>query len=299
MSYSFHPGERAVQERMRQTTKADHVGRGGHDHIPAVAADFLREQSLLAISARDPHGVLWVSPLAGPAGFADLIDDRTVIIRAPLPQADPLSGAFDVPADCGLIALDPARRRRMRVNGTATRRGDDLTIQVDMAFANCPKHIQRRERRIAPPAGEPAVSARSASLAPHQQAMIERADTFFMGTHVPGRGADCSHRGGNPGFVRVDDAQRLHWPDYPGNAMYATLGNLELDPAAALLFLDWEHGHALQLTGQATLTTEHRPSIEFTVAATVETAHRLPHSWKLLDYSPANPAEPPSRPIST
>lgn len=298
MSYSYHPGERAVQTRLGLTGKADHLAKGVRDHVPAVAADFLRKQCLLAISARDSHGALWVSPLTSAPGFADLIDERTVLIRTHLPPCDPLAGAFGTPVDCGLIALDPAGRRRMRINGTAVGRGTHLEVHVDKAFSNCPKYIQRRERNPTASKAEAAATVRAGPLTPPQRSLIDHADTFFIGTHVAGRGADCSHRGGNPGFVRTHDDLRLRWPDYPGNAMYATLGNLELDPTAALLFLDWECGHTLQLTGRAAVIDR---TVEFAVAGAVETTHRLPHTWKLLDYSPANPghAAPADEPTAS
>ena len=64
----------------------------------------------------------------------------------------------------------------------------------------------------------------------------------------PTRGADASHRGGSPGFVRVAGG-RLWWPDYPGNNMFNSLGNLAVDPAAALMFIDFFSGRTLQLSG--------------------------------------------------
>ena len=76
------------------------------------------------------------------------------------------------------------------------------------------------------------------------------ADTFFLGTTNPERGSDTSHRGGAPGFVRVD-GDRLWWPDYPGNNLFNSFGNLAVDPEAALLFFDFDTGRTLQLSGTA------------------------------------------------
>ena len=81
---------------------------------------------------------------------------------------------------------------------------------------------------------------------------MSSADTFFLGTQHPDRGADASHKGGDPGFVRVEGTDVL-WPDYAGNNMFNSLGNLAVDPRAALLFIDFDTGGVLQLSGTAEL----------------------------------------------
>ncbi|WP_237721067.1 pyridoxamine 5'-phosphate oxidase family protein [Mycolicibacterium phlei] len=74
------------------------------------------------------------------------------------------------------------------------------------------------------------------------------ADTLFLGTAHPTRGADASHRGGPPGFIDVT-ANTLSWPDYPGNNMFNSLGNLAVDPAAAVLVVDFTTGTTVQVSG--------------------------------------------------
>lgn len=91
---------------------------------------------------------------------------------------------------------------------------------------------------------------RGAALGPDDAELIRHADTFFLGTTHPERGRDASHRGGPPGFVRVD-GNDLWWPDYPGNNMFNSFGNLAVDPAAALLFVDFPTGRTVHLSGSA------------------------------------------------
>ena len=79
---------------------------------------------------------------------------------------------------------------------------------------------------------------------------MQSSDTFFLGTTHPEYGNDTSHRGGPAGFVRADQ-HVLSWPDFPGNNMFNSLGNLAVDPSAALLFVDFTTGSALQLSGTA------------------------------------------------
>ena len=75
----------------------------------------------------------------------------------------------------------------------------------------------------------------------------------MLGTAHPAAGADTSHRGGDPGFVRVDDDGSLRWPDLPGNNLFNSLGNIAADPHASLLFLDPSTGRNVQLSGRAAL----------------------------------------------
>jgi uncharacterized protein len=67
---------------------------------------------------------------------------------------------------------------------------------------------------------------------------------------------DVSHRGGKPGFVRIDDDGTLTVPDFSGNCHFNTFGNLELNPRAGLLFVDFDSGDILYLTGTAEVIWE-------------------------------------------
>jgi hypothetical protein len=101
-----------------------------------------------------------------------------------------------------------------------------------------------------------------------------------------------SHKGGNPGFLRAPSARELTWRDYPGNAMFLTLGNIALDPRAGLLFVDWSTGTVLQLTGEAhtEFGEDGERRVRFTVREVVETPAAVPLRWSAPEYSPANPA---------
>ena len=89
--------------------------------------------------------------------------------------------------------------------------------------------------------------------------LYEAADTFFVASAHPRRGTDVSHRGGDPGFVRMLDDHTLRVPDYAGNSMFNTLGNLHVNPRAGLLFVDFDRWRTLQLTGTATIRFDLEP----------------------------------------
>ena len=107
-------------------------------------------------------------------------------------------------------------------------------------------------------------------------------------------GADASHRGGRPGFVRVEAADRLSFADYPGNAMFNTLGNLVAWPRLALLFVDFESGDLLEVGGRATVGPQQ--TVEVRVEEVREAAGSLPLRYELVEYSPAIP-EPSRSPL--
>jgi uncharacterized protein len=223
-------------------------------HLRGGIVAFLADRTFAVITARDAGGRLWTSPLSGPAGFLEAVDPTTLAIHARLPEGDPLHG---LPArqQAGLVVVEFAARRRVRVNGTLTEVGrDTLAIEVEQAYGNCPQYIHQRVLAPVDPGQRDRVEAgdirRDAVLRPADAELIRGADTFFLGTRNPERGSDSSHRGGTPGFVRVD-GDRLWWPDYPGNNLFNSFGNLAVDPEASLLFLDFNAGRTLQLSGTA------------------------------------------------
>lgn len=256
MSGEFHEGELLVQRRAGVQEDAARLGGMlGPANLDGGIGRFLSTQSFAAMAARDHDGRLWTSPLVGAPGFLDG-EGRRLRIRAGFTDADPLHG---LPAGqpVGLISVDFDRRRRVRINGTLVVAGPDgLEVDADQTYGNCPQYISQRHLEdpgpTAVPDGQHPCARWSTTLSDAHRETLRRTDTMFVGTIHPDRGADASHRGGNPGFVRVD-GDRIWWPDYPGNNMFNTLGNIAVDDTAALLVVDFERGTALHLTGRATL----------------------------------------------
>ena len=136
-------------------------------------------------------------------------------------------------------------------------------------------------------------------LREEQQQWIRAADTFFVASHHPDGGADASHRGGHPGFVHVLNANRVIWPDYSGNTMFQTLGNIASNSQAGLLFIDFESGSTLQLTGKARIIWDRERTarfpgaerlVEFDLEEAIEIAGASPLGWRFMGHSPLNPA---------
>ncbi|MBV8880686.1 MAG: pyridoxamine 5'-phosphate oxidase family protein [Planctomycetaceae bacterium] len=275
---TFHRGERDLQRRAGVEKMADRVGRIIQDFIPEDAAEFLAEQRQLWIGHRDDAGRVRASLVTGRPGFARAVDPRAVDVDGPSFPA----------GEAGALALDFAARSRLRLNGRLESRPGGFRIAAREVYGNCPKYIQAREI-----VGErPAVGAplrRSAALLPDQRDLIARSDTLFIATVPPGEPADVSHRGGNPGFVRIPDDRHLSWDDYSGNAMFNTLGNLQLDPEAGLLFVGFDDGRLLHVNGQAVVIGDRERRVDFEIREVLEAAGGHPFRWSPPDYSPFNP----------
>lgn len=258
-SSPFHAGERQVQERLGAREIESWARRVVRGCLPEQHRDFHTALPFLVVAARDADGRPWATLLEGPDGFVSSPDNKHLVIEAHPAPGDALEGAFVDGADMGILGIELATRRRNRVNGRiagTTRKG--LTFRVDQTFGNCPQYIRERAwHRVSDTA--PGAATIGSALTPTQRAWIETADTFFIGTGFRGEGEsptfgmDASHRGGDRGFVQVLENSRLRFPDYAGNNHYNTIGNLVLDPRAGLLFVDFETGSLLQLSGRASI----------------------------------------------
>jgi hypothetical protein len=296
----YHDGELRVQERAGVRAMADKVARVVRPELSAQAADFLAQRTLLAVASVAGDGAPWSSLLWGAPGFVTATDPRAVRIAAAIDPADPLAANLRAGAPLALLAIELATRQRLRVNGVAERDGEGvLTLRVREAYPNCPKYIQARQPAFPDAAAAAPGAARTGdTLTPSQQAWIAAADTLFLATAHPERGADASHRGGAPGFVRIEGASRLVLPDYAGNSMFNTLGNLEVTRRIGVAVPDFARGAVLQLSGEAEIDWD--PSraaaapgaerlVVVRIARVVERDGVLPARWVLRERSPHNP----------
>lgn len=272
----WHVGELKAQA----LSGADHIpgGAGIRSVMPDQHRAFFASLPFLVAGTLDEAGAPMATVLTGRAGFVSSADPTTLDIAAQ--SADPAGRRLVAGAPIGLLGIQPDTRRRNRANGVVTAAGPDgLTVQVQQSFGNCPQYIHPRhvmvDRRVAIDA-EP-----FEGLDARARKQVAAADTFFVatasGAGVENGGVDISHRGGPPGFVRTD-GDVLTIPDYRGNRYFNTLGNLLLEPRAALLFLDFANGELLQLQGTAeTAWDEHElPGAERTWRFTVTGGWRGP-----------------------
>jgi hypothetical protein len=240
---------------------------------------------------------VWASALTGKPGFMQVVTEQIVRINAAIVPGDPLRENLLRQNDIGILAIDLATRRRLRLNGKAEVQPDGfIYVHTKQVYFNCPKYIQIRylDADINEQPAVPQIQT-SKSLNRKQQQWIDRADTFFIASfHLQG-GADASHRGGYPGFVRVSNHNQLVFPDYAGNNMFNTLGNISIHPQTGLLFIDFERGSTLQMTGMAKIIWDAarvaefagaERLVQFEIDRVVEISDAIPLRWQFGEYSP-------------
>ena len=244
----FHAGERAAQRLAGVATPRMAPIR---PFMPDQHRDFFGLLPYVFVAARDQGG--WPTPtvLAGPPGFIASPDATTLRLAAARDDDDPATPLLAPGAAFGLLGLDLSTRRRNRANGrVASSSVDALTLTVEQSFGNCPQYIHVRDatgRAAQAPTGSR--TERFEGLDAESRASIAVADTLFVASGSD-HGLDISHRGGPAGFARVE-GDTLSIPDYRGNRFFNTLGNLLLDPRAALLFVDFAAGDTLVVQGRA------------------------------------------------
>lgn len=252
----FHAGELEAQQRAGVGDVSAWAGSFIRDHMPEQHRAFFASLPFLVIAGGDEAGRPWVTILEGPSGFVASPDPRTLTVTAPLAPEDPLATALASGTEIGMLGIELETRRRNRLNGVFHPEGEGFAIDVRQSFGNCPQYIHEREWYRGETSGTPAARV-SERLDAGQAARITAADTFFIGSgHRVGGGHqsdgyDASHRGGEPGFVQIAKDGTLRIPDYAGNNYFNTIGNLIRNPRVGLLFVDFETGGLLQVTGRS------------------------------------------------
>jgi predicted pyridoxine 5'-phosphate oxidase superfamily flavin-nucleotide-binding protein len=304
-SETFHEGEVAVQHATCEQDVADQNAPMIADAVVAGARLFLHAQRMLVVASRDARGSLWASILFGRGGFAAADDggqsvtiDRTMLFED---ETDVLRPNLNVKEPLGLLAIDLATRRRLRINGrVVSLTHEQIVVRVEESYPNCPKYIQRRRLRSMTRRDKATIPPLREGQSPDAAflAAVKKADTLFVASGHPSRGLDASHRGGLPGFIRILAPGLFRIPDYAGNSIFNTLGNLSVDRRCGLTFPDFEAGRIFQSTGEAALhlnaprnddsadtgrywdfQVQHWRSSELPVQA----------DWEFVDYSPYNP----------
>jgi uncharacterized protein len=295
----YHEGELAVQAQAGVGKMASRVGKSIRSIIPLAAQEFLNSQPIAVLSSIDHKGRAWASLLSGKPGFIRAHDERTIRIEATPVDGDPLAENILQNDQVGMIVIEFATRRRMRINGAAKIVDDAIHIHSEQVYSNCPKYIQARTWQSRSGSNHQTSVQHSTEFSNQQQSWIKNADTFFIASYHKDGGADASHRGGNPGFIHVLNRNTLRFPDYTGNTMFQTLGNISVNPNCGLLFIDFEHGTMLQLTGKAEIIWDQEQlkdfsdadrAIEFRASEIIQIEGALWLHWKFESYSPHNPA---------
>ncbi len=308
----FHAGEIAIQERLGIAEQMAEFGRMMvRVHMPRQHQDFYQQLPYIFMGSNDSNGHVWASILASEPGFISTQDSKRMSIKANPLIGDPLN---DVLANAnssakprlGLLGIDLSNRRRNRLSGQLDRyHNGQIELDILQAFGNCPQYIQTRKLHPLTQKGHAKASTTQiAHFDRRTKSLIAKSDSFFVassnlgqstGHCEPESGTDISYRGGQPGFIRIDNDSTLTIPDFSGNNHFNTLGNIEVNPNVGLLFIDFNNGHVLTLTGTAKILWHSRETAYFNGAKRLWQfslkhgfllENALPWRWKFDAYSP-------------
>ncbi len=260
----WHTGERLLQATIGVDARLAEVGpRVVRDYMPDQHRDFFAMLPSIVIGTVAPDGRPWATVRAGHPGFLHSPDPRQLDVTLVRDASDPADPGMEDGNAIGLLGIQPATRRRNRMNGVIHRAdAQHFHVAVGQSFGNCPQYIQKREPVMTRDPSRPGEVAPEVldALDSRARALISHADSFFVATYVDlpdgQRQVDVSHRGGKPGFVRVDDDGGLTIPDFAGNTFFNTLGNMMVNPVAGLVFVSYATGDLLQLSGRTEVLTD-------------------------------------------
>lgn len=298
----WHAGERLLQTRIGVAERMAQIGpKVIRDYMPDQHRAFFAQLPFVVMGTVDAQGDPWAGVLEGEPGFAVSPDPHTLSVAAAPDTDDPLRAGLNLGQPVGLLGIELHTRRRNRMNGrVAAWDGQRFDVAVTQSFGNCPQYIQARDFSFSRP---PSLRVATAQAETNQlddaaRALIRASDTFFVASYVDsdsgGRAVDVSHRGGKPGFVRVD-GNVLTIPDFSGNRFFNTLGNLTANPRAGLVFIDFEQGDVLQVSGRAEVVLDSPEIQTFAGAERLWRVHvrrvvRRPGAlalrWRFNDYAP-------------
>ncbi|KAM7199631.1 hypothetical protein V8F33_004283 [Rhypophila sp. PSN 637] len=332
----WHPGEISAHKLLKVTTS--HRRNPTQQGLSYSHGYRVSESPIVALGTLDQEGNIWTTLWGGEKGFARPVARNVLALQSLLSvKGDPflgallqldennnaLKGGVIKPAGEGKmmsgLSVDLETRDRVKLAGRvlvasldnnsgeserAAVREIQLAMVVDEGLGNCPKYMNRKEIHAHVP--NPTVIGLKGGLKLTNQALdlIEQADMMFMST-TNGKTMDTNIRGGPAGFIRVlrnqdgdDGGVILVYPEYSGNQLYQSIGNLQVDNRIGVVIPDFETSDVLYLTGETELLVGSKaaavmPHAKVVVKIKVKEAgfvkDGLPFRGIPLDRSPYNP----------
>ncbi|WP_460149750.1 2Fe-2S iron-sulfur cluster-binding protein [Pseudomonas sp. H3_D12] len=251
----WHEGELTLQRSVGAVDMMAGVGQRqlARTWMPDQHREFYAQLPFVVLGAVDRQGDVWATLRAGQPGFMSSPDPQTLHINLEPEPNDPAQEGMGEGDAIGMLGIELHTRRRNRMNGVVRRQlAPGLEIAVSQAYGNCPRYINLRQYQFV---DAQAAAPRQLTVSdPLVRRLVTAADSFHIATYVVRDGerqVDASHRGGKPGFVRMDEDGSLTIPDFSGNLFFNTLGNILLNPRAGLVFVDFQTGDLLQMSGSA------------------------------------------------
>ncbi len=176
-----------------------------------------------------------------------------------------------------------------------------LVLKIEQSLGNCPKYLNKKH--IVSATAKPELVSDSPQLSPRALELLQKADLFFMSSSHADVDMDTNHRGGPQGFLRVasndPSGAVLVYPEYSGNRLYQTLGNLAVTPQVGICVPDFDSGDMLYFTGKteilvgkdaAAMLPRSNLAVKITIGAARFVANALPFRGVEGERSPYNPS---------
>jgi predicted pyridoxine 5'-phosphate oxidase superfamily flavin-nucleotide-binding protein len=141
---SFHSGEIRVQTQAGVREEAQRLCNVISSTIKLSAKEFLHTQQLAIASTVDSKARVWTFLLIGNPGFVEVLNTQKIQINTTPIQTDPLHQNLQTTNDIGLLVIDLANRRSLRLHGKAEVNQEKIKVEIQQVFFNCPKYIQTR-----------------------------------------------------------------------------------------------------------------------------------------------------------
>lgn len=280
MAMPYNEGE----DRMHKLLSVPDHDNPTSTMLTPQAAFMLQRAPLLAIGTLDSQKRPWTSLWGGHPGFSEhlgggIIGTRTIVdgVHDPVVQAlvgDAEKGEM-VPGEQKMISgltIDLMTRKRVKIFGRmvagcvgevdveyedgierkegAPKKQDQIQLvqKIEQSLGNCPKYLNQYE--ITPALVTSELVSQASTLSPEAKSLILKSDMFFLSSSTL-EDMDTNHRGGPTGFVRILSDTEIVYPEYSGNRLYQSLGNLQMDPKIGMSFPHYETGDVLYTTGEA------------------------------------------------
>jgi len=238
----YHTGQIAVQEEAKTRHVADKLA-----HWVGPVGEFALGADLLLLATAGTDGILSFMVLSGEPPLVEVAGGSGARLRFP-PSLLPL---LQTPVACGGLTISLGQARRARINGQLMPSGGATELAAAETFTLCRKYmapsLALEERpHLGPVACEP-LALDDAWLA----GLLAKAETSFLASISPDGGPDVAHRGSPPGFLELDAAaRRLTWPEYVGDGVFKSAGNVRATRMMTLLVPDHDSDDGVELVGR-------------------------------------------------
>jgi hypothetical protein len=238
----YHHGQIEVQQEANSSDLADHMA-----HWVGPAGEFAERADLLVFAQQADGGQLQFTAVSGPPPLVKVSGSSKLRLGA--------SGLDMPPGRIGGLAINLGERRRVRLNGDLRSTPRGHVLEIEEAFTLCRKYLAPSVGTSDMPVAGPRERSEIGVDDPWLADVVGRAETTCLASVTPDGAPDVAHRGGPPGFLELDSAtRRLSWPEYLGDGVFKSAGNVRATSTVTLLALDLETGDAAELIGHGSYT---------------------------------------------